>query len=665
MTFCNGFSSIRFKLIASLITVSLFIGLVTLLEGGNLLYNSVLNEVTNRIQQDLNVARAIYDQRQETVRTALAITSASPYFNDIFSAQKQSTAAMLQALNDNLKLDFLGVVNAHGRLVYSADLVSPGQAESFSRNPLAQQSLQTQQPIAGTLAVTQEQLLVENPSLAARITIDIQPAYAENSSDTTPETTALIIGAAIPLFQESRLVGSLYAGYLLNRGTDIVDKIGATVFKNEIYKDRNVGTATIFHQDLRIATNVKDHLGQRALGTRAAPQVSQRVLGEGKKWIDRARVLEDWYITAYEPITDLLGTRVGMLYVGVLEAKYWDVRKKAIILFAGITLAGVVIAILLGWLFTGRIMRPVSYLIKASSEIKNGNFSPDIGPVSKGDIGQLQKNFLVMTEALKEREERQKEESDFHLIQSEKHASVGKLAAGVAHEINNPLTAVLTFTHLLLKRKDLPSEVLEDLSIVATQTERVRKIVKSLLDFSRQTSLHPCPLDINKLIEESIQLLENQALIKGVVLSFHGATGLPQFTLDHNQFQSVLINMVINALDATSPGDTVTVRTQLSTVNSEPGVEITIADTGKGIFPDHMDRIFDPFFTTKEVGKGTGLGLAVSAGIVQRHGGSINVRSKLDTGTTFTIWLPRTAVDEQADLPEGQGDYEYESLGCG
>jgi two-component system NtrC family sensor kinase len=295
-------------------------------------------------------------------------------------------------------------------------------------------------------------------------------------------------------------------------------------------------------------------------------------------------------------------------------------------------------------------MRPVSHLIEASAEISRGNLSPDIGPISPDDFGQLQRKFLIMTEALKEREKSQQAESEIRLIQSEKQASVGKLAAGVAHEINNPLTAVLTFTHMILRRTDLPDEVRSDLETVATQTERVRDIVKSLLDFSRQSAMAPEALDVNRLVQESVSLLENQALIKGIDLKFSGEPDLPLFILDHNQCLSVLINMIINALDATPSGGKVHIETRKSAAHGETGVKIIVSDTGTGIKPEYMSKLFDPFFTTKEVGKGTGLGLSVSEGIVHRHGGTISVRSTPGTGTTFTIWLPhRPAETEEKD----------------
>ncbi len=636
--------SIRFKLITSLIAISLFVCLISILVGGNLLYRSVIAEANNRIQQDLNVARVIYNDRISAIRLALEITATIPTYPKTASATDTfPTAKVINQLAKRLQLGFLGMTNGSGQIIYQyrQDTVNTG---ILSKNPAVKSVLDTQHTIAGTVVLNVEQLLFENPALVAQVDMvaNVGPETESNVIDLAVD--AMTIGVAVPIVVDGTLKGVLYGGFLLNKDTHIVDKIGETVFKNEIYRGRNVGTATIFHNDLRIATSVKNPLGERALGTFASPEVSQHVLGKGVKWTNRAKVLNDWYITAYEPIVDISDQRVGMLYVGVLEAQYADIRTNAIMIFTSITLVGVMIAIFMGWLFTGRIMQPVTHLIQASAEISGGNLSPDIGPISKDDIGRLQQNFLIMTDALREKERRYKVEHEIRLLQSEKQASVGKLAAGVAHEINNPLTAVLTFSHLILRRKDLPDEVRTDLEIIKTQTERVRKIVKSLLDFSRQTVIKPESTEINQLIEDSIGLMKNQALIKDVNLSFHGADNLPTLILDQNQFQSVLVNMIINALDATPPGGHINIQTMKVDANKERGVEIAIVDTGSGISPDDMDQIFDPFFTTKEVGKGTGLGLAVTAGIIERHGGTIKVRSQTHQGTTFTIWLPCRAA---------------------
>lgn len=634
--------SLRFKLIVSLVFVALFIGLISFLVGGNLLYRSVIDEANNRVQQDLNVARLIFDDKIDNIRLSLKISaSVSGYENKgLSTTNPMHVSKAVKEQLDRLELDFIGITDARGRMTYLYGADRLGKMPPLSHNPLVLRALESQQDVAGVIVMDQEQLQAESLSLTPHAQIDAPPSSRNDISASQLEKASLVMGAAVPVFIDGGLSGVVYGGILLNKDTGIVDKIGETVFKNETYKGRNVGTATIFYKDLRISTSVKNSSGNRAVGTFASPNVARHVLNEGKKWGDRARVLNEWYITAYEPITDISDKRVGMLYVGVLEAKYSDVRKNAIAVFAAITIAGVICAIIPGWLFTGRIMRPVTNLIRASAEIAKGNFSPKIDTISKGDIGLLQKEFFIMTKALKEREKRKKVESEIQLIQSENQASVGKLAAGVAHEINNPLTAVLTFTHLILRRDDLADEVRSDLETVASQTERVRKIVKSLLDFSRQTAIAPEPTDINSLIEDSVGLMKNQALIKDVNLFFLGEKELLALTLDRNQCQSVLINLIINALDATPSGGKIEILTRKTNIKKGSGVEIIIADTGSGISPDHMDKLFDPFFTTKEVGKGTGLGLAVTAGIIDRHGGTIKVRSKPGTGTTFVIWLP-------------------------
>jgi two-component system NtrC family sensor kinase len=271
-----------------------------------------------------------------------------------------------------------------------------------------------------------------------------------------------------------------------------------------------------------------------------------------------------------------------------------------------------------------------------------------VSRIAQAEIGQLQSTFNQMVSSLAERETRQREEHEAKLYHSERQASVGRLAAGVAHEINNPLTGTLTFTHLLLRRTDLPEGAHKDLEVIARSTERVRDIVRGLLDFSRQTQLAPETIDLNELVRHTISLVENQALIKGIRLGFEAGDGLPKLTADRSQIQSVILNIVLNAIDATDSGGAITVGTAAAVVadarredgSARGGIQIVVTDTGSGIPPENLPRLFEPFFTTKEVGKGTGMGLCVSLGIVEKHGGTIRVTSTVGRGSTFVIWLP-------------------------
>ena len=649
------FYSTRSKLILSLIGVSVLVCGVALLVGGQLLYKAVLNEAYSRVRLDLNAAREIYLNRIKGVKVALNITSIGPVFLSALEKHDvQKLVGRLSVVAQQTELDFMGVATKDGKTLCRIGPNSMAKENSPS-NPIANLALQKRVGVSGTLILSNEFLFSENPELAERARMKLLPTRMATPRPESEEFSGMAMAAAVPVFEGGNFLGVLYGGILLNRSQEIVDLVRDTVFQHEIYKGRSIGTATIFLKDIRISTNVLNPDGSRAIGTVASEEVTNYVLTEGKKWTDRAFVVNDWYITAYEPIQDIFGQRVGMLYVGVLEAKYADVRWKALSLFILITLAGMALAIGLGYIIANKISRPVQQLIKASVQVSQGNLSPEIGLVSKSEIGVLQKTFKEMLASIQERDQRQKAESEIKLLQSEKQASVGKLAGGVAHEINNPLTGIFTFTHMLLRRKDIPEDVRSDIETIAQETERVRKIVKGLLDFSRQTELDREPVDLNRLVRSTMSLVENQALIKSVNLNFEAGEGLPTITLDRNQMQSVLLNIIINALDATEPGGSVTVTTGIGLSASKPdqkGIEIVCADTGCGIPSENLDKLFDPFFTTKEIGQGTGLGLSVSYGIVERHGGTIWVQSKVGRGSTFTVWLP---IEEQGGGNEDIG----------
>jgi two-component system NtrC family sensor kinase len=643
-------NSTRAKLIVSFLSVSLVGGSVALLVGGRLLYQALLNEATTRISLDLNAAREIYLARLRRMTVALNVTTLGPGFNEALARRDlPQLVDRLRRIARHAELDFAGIVTGEGRALCRIGPDSLPHSMAPVDNPLAGLALDRRTPVSGTVVLSKGFLLAENPELAERARISSLATPRAVPRAEAEETAGLALGAAIPIPANGELGGILYGGVLLNRSEEIVDNIRSTVFQDETYEGRRVGTATIFLGDLRISTNVLTAEGTRAIGTRVSREVGDRVLAAGHKWTDRAFVVSDWYITAYEPILDLFGDRVGMLYVGILEAKYAQVRTRALAVFISITLAGMVLAIGLGYALANKILRPVEQLVRASTQVTRGNLAPEIGPISKGEIGALQRTFTDMLSSLREREKRQQAESETKLLRSEKQASIGRLAAGVAHEINNPLTGVLMFTHMLLRRKEVSEDVRADLQTIARETERVRRIVKGLLEFARETKLQLEPTDVNELVRATIGLLENQALIKGVTLGARLAEDLPVPKVDRNQLQSVLTNLVLNALDATQQGDDISVSTGLSAVadaTGEYGVEIAVADTGCGIPALHLGRLFDPFFTTKEVGQGTGLGLSVSLGIVENHGGTIQVESGVGRGSVFTVWLPAVGPAE-------------------
>lgn len=236
------------------------------------------------------------------------------------------------------------------------------------------------------------------------------------------------------------------------------------------------------------------------------------------------------------------------------------------------------------------------------------------------------------------------------LIQSAKMAAIGELAAGVAHELNNPLTVVLGLAELLLRDTAPDDAMHKDLTTIVAQAIRTRDIVRGLLDFARHTEFRMAKDDVNEVIDETLALFRQHMESSGIDVQVHYATDLPFLLLDAGRMKQVFLNLITNATHAMPRGGTLTVTSKR--VGDE--VAVRVADTGEGISAEHLSRIFDPFFTTKPVGQGTGLGLSVSQSIVQDHGGRIEVASRPGEGSTFTVWLPigNISADDEGENHE-------------
>ncbi len=224
------------------------------------------------------------------------------------------------------------------------------------------------------------------------------------------------------------------------------------------------------------------------------------------------------------------------------------------------------------------------------------------------------------------------------LLRSEKLSSLGKLSAGIAHEINQPLTGVLTFAHLLAKKFKNDEPTRKDLEIIVRETTRIRGIVQGILDFAREMPMQRKPLKIEQILEQTLEIIVHQQRFFGITLVKKYGAGIPNVVVDSNLMEQVFMNIILNALDAMHGTGTLTIRTR----QIDEFVEIEFQDTGSGMPDAMLDKIFDPFFTTKDSteGMGMGLGLAVSYGIVKNHNGDIVVSSTEGVGTTFTIKLP-------------------------
>jgi two-component system, NtrC family, sensor kinase len=327
------------------------------------------------------------------------------------------------------------------------------------------------------------------------------------------------------------------------------------------------------------------------------------------------------------------------------------------------TAAAVLVVAMSSWLFVWRVVgEPIKALKNGTERLAEGELGYQIAVRSHDEVGDLAHSFNEMSLQLHEANEEivdwaktledrvaqkttELKRAHDHVLHMEKMASVGKMAAVVAHEVNNPLSGILTYAKLLRKwvasgqaERNKRDEAMECLELIAAESRRCGDLVKNLLTLSRTAPMNVQPTDLHAVIDRSLMLVRHQLEMSTVQLHCDLAPDLPRVRCDPAQIEQVLLALIMNAIDAMPRGGNLWVETRLSKDENE--IEIGVRDDGAGIAPDVLPQIFEPFLTTKESGRGVGLGLAISRGIVERHNGRIGVASKLGRGTTFTIALP-------------------------
>jgi two-component system NtrC family sensor kinase len=393
-------------------------------------------------------------------------------------------------------------------------------------------------------------------------------------------------------------------------------------------------------------------------------------LRDFRRWSLTAQLITSYFVivAVVGLVTSAVGTwmtsRAFMrtAQTAALHSVAVETRNQIIIVFFIIALFGFAVIIGTTYIIVRRITHPLVEIADAAHGIAEGDFDHEVQIDQPGELGVLAEAFHRMLESLRQmrsdleewgrtlehKVERRTEElvtMQARVAQSERLASLGMLAAGVAHEINNPLGGILALTALTVEETAEDDPRRENLCEVLRQTERCRDIVKSLLEFSRQSKPGTERLNVNATLADTLSLIGNQSLFFNIEVVLDCAPDLPPIMIDRTQLQQVFMNLLVNAGQAMERGK-ITVKTTRAA--NDGHVEISISDTGHGIAPEHVAHIFDPFFTTKESGHGTGLGLSIAYGIVTKHGGTISVRSDVGKGTTFTMRFP--AEPEISDL---------------
>ncbi len=350
--------STKTKLALIFLATACFIGVVTSLIVNSIITNQIIFEAQERVKEDLNTARWVYASKIKDIDRTIRWTSARHVVlkkmireKDVSSIRDEFSRLMAEE-----GLNFLVLLDQKGTVIFRFQ--NPQVAgDSLIQDPFIRSALE-KKGISGTQILSREELLKEGETLAQRAIFRLIPTPKERPTEKMEETSGMVLKSAYPVIDSNgQVLGVLAGGILLNRNYEIVDRIKDIVFKNAKFKGKEIGTATIFLGDLRISTNVMDKEGNRAIGTRAMKEVTEQILEKGMPWIQRAFVVDDWYITAYEPIRDIQDKIVGILYVGMLESKYALMKERIILLFFLFSLSGMFIALTLSFILSWKILK--------------------------------------------------------------------------------------------------------------------------------------------------------------------------------------------------------------------------------------------------------------------------------------------------------------------
>lgn len=667
-------ASLRAKLV-SIVVAPLLVALLVLLLimglWGNRAFQALL---AYKVNSDLLVAHEYFEHMVGGVEDRV-LQEARSHALVAGLGRGNAMPAILADARRTHGLDFLQLLDPQGRLLAAAPAGTGADPAAWR----IVSSAAAGRAAAATDAWSAAQLAAVSAELARRAQVALRPTANAVPTDKTLETRGMVVHAAAPVFDEAgTLVAILHGGTLLNNNLGFIDTINALVYQPESLPRGSQGTATLFLDDTRIATNVRLFHGERALGTRVSRQVRDKVLLRGEKWLDLAFVVNDWYMSAYEPIADSRGQRIGMLYVGYLAKPISQAKDLALGVLVGLFLLLGVAGALFSLLWARRVFAPMARMVGTMRALKAGNTGARVGPVgSEDELGQLAGQFDQLLSDLQQRNAQLKDWADSldrkvaertreleesnavlraarqQLITSEKLAVAGQLTAGVAHEVNNPIAVIqgnLDVAREILGPAAEP--VRHELRLIDEQVRRIQQLTNRLLQFVRPEAYagNMERLDVGEVAAGCVDLVRH--MLKGASIRVElDCLATRQVRISRSELQQVVVNLLTNAIHAMPEGGTLT----LGTRDWEgQGVTLHVRDTGHGIREEDLPNLFNPFFTTKKQ-MGTGLGLSISYALVERYGGRITVESAVGQGAEFIVWLREDgAAPAQAEAGGGE-----------
>ncbi|MBW1646233.1 MAG: cache domain-containing protein [Deltaproteobacteria bacterium] len=659
----------------------------------------IFKQAQSKIVNDLSAAHEIYNFELRDIDAVVRlVASGCDLVRALTAGRRTDIQRVMQRLRVTEKFDFLTLTDNSGRVVVRAH--NPYQFGDRPAMSLVNRALIGEHH-ASTEILPAAEITKESQDLERQVHLEIIPTPKARQKERAAVTDGMALVSAWPVYdRRGNIIGAVYGGVLLNRNYTLVDTIKKVVFHDAVFAGQDIGTATIFQDDVRISTNVKDSAGRRAIGTQVSREVYERVVNSEQKWTDRAFVVNNWYISAYEPIYNYERRVIGILYVGMLERPFVDFRNRIVMVLLFILGLGSLATFLVVFFVARNVSQRLMNMEEEMQKVADGDLGRLVGVHGNDEISLLATRFNQMIAALRERDSsierfnknleetvaqrtaelearnlellqtkqdllkmmadkdeinRRLEESlarlqaaQEQLVRSGKLAALGSLVAGVAHEINNPINVITGNIELIEMDAEMKQRFAAEISLVKKQSQRIQKIVKNMLGFSRVRHTAFAEVDLNEMVTRVLASLEPQLEELGIRLETDLGP-LPRIMNDEDHLVQVVTNIIVNSLQAMPGGGTLRVRT----VAEDNGrLRIIISDTGCGMTPAEMENMFNPFYTTKK--DGTGLGLSISYELIRSLGGDIEVSSEVGRGTTITIILAGNLPAGQNIPPGGQ-----------
>ena len=635
---------LKIRILLSFLAIIAAMSLSIALLGFYVINKDIIARAQSKVKNDLNFAREVYRQEASNIENTIRFTALRFFIKDaVLENNIETLKTKLNEIRKAEMLDVLTLVDKNGRVIVRSRNPSViGDDQTFDE--VVSRALLERRAVSDTVIVLRAELAKEGMDLAQQAYIKFVPTPKAKQTTEVEQTSGMMLKAAAPILDyNDNLIGALYGGVLLSRNYSIVDRVKNIVYQQAEYKGKDIGTVTIFQKDLRISTNVMNVNGERAIGTRVSEDVYNQVLEKGLSWVNRAFVVNDWYKTAYEPIRNINGQIVGMLYVGTLEQPFNDIAENTMLIFLAIIFAATVLAMVLSVILATGISRPLTEVLGAAAKISTGDLGHTIETkTGVNELNKLVESFNQMSQQLKERDKGLKLSNEMLTEFNKRYID---LIGFVSHELKGFVGAIVM--NVCSVKDGFLGEINEKqkkaLDGASRSLDYLTATVKKFLNLGRiekgQLEARKTIVEIKKnVFDVIINSLSTVAVRKNIKITNEIDADL-KVGADLDLMQIVANNLMVNAIKYGSENGNIV----LSSKKLEDCIEIEVYNDSVPITEDQKVKLFNRFSrldnpVTRNV-KGTGLGLFISKQIIEKHGGKIWVEPA-ERGNSFIFQLP-------------------------